>query len=82
MARERRGVADGLAAASAGWLVTADQERWAEALQIEKMHGEGAPAYVAAQLGGLALAGDEAGVARFLEIATRLDQLRGRGRPT
>ena len=57
--------------------MTPDQERWAEALQIEQMLGESAPAWIAAQIDGLVLAGDEAGVTRFRGIARRLDKLRG-----
>lgn len=53
-----------------------DRERWAEALAIEKWKGEGAPLYVAERIGALALAGDEAGVARFKEIAAVMDRLR------
>ena len=56
--------------------LTPDQERWAEALAIERLHGEHAPAYVAERIGALALAGDEAGVERFWTIAVRLYQLR------
>ena len=53
-----------------------DQERWAEALAIEKLRGERAPVWVAGRIGALALAGDQPGVTRFREIAARLDQLR------
>jgi hypothetical protein len=55
--------------------VTPEQERWAEALAIEKRYGAGAPAYIAERIGVLALASDEAGVRRFKEIAARLDRL-------
>lgn len=54
-----------------------DQERWAEALQIQRMYGEDAPRWLAERIGALALAGDEAGVQRFREIAARYDQLLG-----
>lgn len=53
-----------------------DQERYAEALAIERLHGPGAPRWIAERIGALALAGDVAGVARFQEIAIRLDGLR------
>jgi hypothetical protein len=53
-----------------------DQERYAEALAIERLHGPDAPRWIAERIGALALAGDVAGVARFQEIAIRLDQLR------
>jgi protein-disulfide isomerase-like protein with CxxC motif len=56
--------------------LTPEQERWAEALAIERLHGEGAPRWIAERIGTLALAGDDAGVERFREIAARLDQLR------
>lgn len=62
--------------------MTPDQERWAEALQIEKWKGADAPRYVAERIGALALAGDEAGVKRFREIAARLDQLRRADAPS
>lgn len=56
--------------------MTPDHERWAEALAIERQHGDQAPVFVAERIGALALAGDEAGVERFRQIAARLDQLR------
>ena len=56
--------------------MTPDQERWAEALAIEKMHGDQAPMWIAERLGGLALAGEYAGVERMMEIAAKLDELR------
>lgn len=55
--------------------LTPDQERWAEALQIEKMHGDRASVFIVEQIGTLARVGDAAGVSRFREIAARLDQL-------
>ena len=55
--------------------MTPDEERWAEALMIERQHGVGAREHVAERLTQLALAGDDAGVARWLKIATRLDAL-------
>ena len=55
--------------------MTPDQERWAEALAIERLHGDKASVWVAERIGALALAGDTAGVARFKEIAARLVDL-------
>lgn len=56
--------------------MTSDQERWGEALAIEKAHGADAPRWVAERIAALAIEGDWAGVGRFREIAARLDQLR------
>lgn len=55
--------------------MTPDEERWAEALAIERLHGDKAPVWVAERIGALARAGDTAGVARFKEIAARLVDL-------
>ena len=60
--------------------MTPDQERWAEALAVERQHGNNAPGFIAERVGALALAGDIRGVERWREIATKLDQLRG-GKP-
>ena len=61
--------------------MTPDQERWAEALAIERQHGAMAPMWIAERIGALALAGDFAGVARFREIAAKYEQLlAGRGK--
>jgi len=56
--------------------LTPDQERWAEALAVERQHGEDAPQFVAERIGVLALEGDMDGVLRWREIATRLDEIR------
>lgn len=53
-----------------------DRERWAEALAIERLHGERAALWIAERIGALALAGDADGVARFKQIALKLDQMR------
>lgn len=53
----------------------ADLERWAEALAVEREHGANAGDFFAERVRTLALAGDQAGVVRWLDIATRLDQL-------
>ncbi|TPG43638.1 hypothetical protein EAH79_02395 [Sphingomonas koreensis] len=56
--------------------MNADEERWAEALAVQRAHGERAFAFIAERVGALALAGDADGVARWREIAARLDQWR------
>lgn len=56
--------------------MTPDQERWAEAIAIERLHGERAPVWIAERIGTLALAGDSEGVARFKQIAARLEAMR------
>lgn len=63
--------------------MTPDEERWAEALMVERQHGERAGEHIAERITALALAGDDEGVARWLEIASRLDALEQRpDRPT
>ena len=52
-----------------------EHERWAEVLQIEKVHGDSAPYYIAEQIGRLATRGDLAGIGRWQEIAVRFDAL-------
>lgn len=59
--------------------MTADQERWAEALAVERQHGARGPAFIAERIGALALAGDEQGVERWKAIATKYDQLLATG---
>jgi hypothetical protein len=56
--------------------MTPDEERWAEALIIERMHGEDADDYIAERIAFLSGTGDEAGAQRFQEIAAKLAQLR------
>jgi hypothetical protein len=56
-----------------------EHERWAEALLVERHHGEQAPLIIAERVRALALKGDEEGVARWMTIATRYDQLRDSG---
>jgi len=60
---------------------TPDEERWAEALAIERIHGDSAHDWVIDRITELALDGDRDGVARYLEIIDRLDQLRERKTP-
>ena len=58
--------------------VTPEQERWAEALAIERRCGAQAIEHIAERVTALAVAGDDAGVARWIAIAGRFDQLRDR----
>lgn len=53
-----------------------EDERWAEALLAVRLHGAAAPVWIAERIGALALAGDAAGVARFKDMAARVDALR------
>ena len=52
-----------------------EEERWSEALAVDRQHGPMAPAIIEERIRTLALAGDEAGVKRWREIAARYDQL-------
>jgi hypothetical protein len=52
--------------------ITLDEERWAEALTIDRIHGDGAVDKVVEYMVNLASCGDNAGVARFTEIIDRL----------
>ena len=52
-----------------------DRELWACALQVERQHGKDAPRFVAERIGGLAVAGDQEGVATWKAIAERLNGL-------
>jgi hypothetical protein len=56
-------------------MLTEDRHLWACALAVEKQHGAGAPRFVAARIGALALAGDKAGVERWKAIAAKLNAL-------
>lgn len=56
--------------------MTAEEERWAETLLAVRLHGDRAPDWIAERIAALAHAGDEAGVARFMGMATRLEDLR------
>jgi hypothetical protein len=60
---------------------TLDEERWAEALTIERTHGESAHDWVIDRITQLGADGDVAGVARFMEIIDRLDKLQEHGAP-
>ena len=59
-----------------------DEERWSEALTIERMYEEDAPAWIARRIGALALEGDFAGVIRFQAIAWRIAQLHRHATPS
>ena len=50
-------------------------EVWAEALWVERHKSRDGPGFIVEQLGRLALLGDEAGVARWRQIAQAYDQL-------
>jgi hypothetical protein len=56
-------------------MLTEDRHLWACALAVEKQHGAGAPRFVAARIGALALTGDKAGIERWKAIARKLDAL-------
>ena len=60
--------------------MTPDEKRWAEALHLEREHGDGALAWVAERAVALERAGDEAGVGRMREIWARLLKLLEDGR--
>lgn len=55
--------------------MTQDEERWAEAFAVERMHGEGGPRFIADRIGALAVTGDMEGVQRWREIAIRYDRM-------
>lgn len=59
--------------------MTSEQERWAEALAIERQFGKRATDHIAACVTELALAGDDAGVERWIAIAGKYDQLQAHG---
>jgi hypothetical protein len=56
-------------------MITPEQLLWACALHVEREHGDRAKAFVAERVRVLALAGDMAGVERWLAIAVRLNQI-------
>lgn len=55
--------------------MTPEQERWAEALAIERIHGADASAWIDDRIAALAEQGEAAGVRRFQEIRARLEQV-------
>lgn len=58
--------------------LTPDEEFWAEAMAIERMHGADALAWARGRIAALALAGEAEGIERFQQIANRLRALEGR----
>lgn len=56
-------------------MMTPDEFRWAEALALERAHGDRVHVFVAERIGALALAGDVAGVERMRAIAGKLEAL-------
>lgn len=56
-------------------MVTPDQERWAEATAVQRLHGDSAQAHVAERIADLLLKGDQAGVERWCEIGARVAEL-------
>lgn len=61
--------------------MTLDQERWAEALAIERQHGAMGPVWIAERIGALASVGDFAGwltSARSLPNTSNCSRARGR----
>ena len=52
-----------------------DEERLAEALAIQRLHGNRAALWIAERIGALSIAGDAAGVERFREIARAYDEI-------
>ena len=55
--------------------MTEEQERWAEALAVRRLHGDRADIFAAERISELAQAGDNLGIARWKEIAHRLSKL-------
>ena len=49
-------------------MIAVDRERWAEALAIERLHGDRSPVWIAERIGALALSGDAAGLERFRRL--------------
>lgn len=56
-------------------VLTRDQERWAEALMVERLHGIHARTHADKRIRALEEIGDRAGADRWREIAERLDHL-------
>lgn len=55
--------------------MTPEQERWAEAAMVQRLHGDGAQAHVAERIGDLLLKGDQSGVERWCEIGAKVAEL-------
>lgn len=56
--------------------MTAEEERWSEAILALRIHGAAAPVWIAERIGALAFAGDAEGIARFKDMAARVEALR------
>jgi len=61
----------------AGCVVTREEERWAEALAVERLHGRDAASHAAARVADLSGAGDAVAGARWRAIASCIEALRG-----
>lgn len=57
--------------------LTSEQEPLAEALAIHRLRGDAGPAWIAARIGELVIAGDDDGVQRFKRIAAEYQRLLG-----
>uniref|UniRef100_UPI0035CB7C1D DUF6961 family protein n=1 Tax=uncultured Sphingomonas sp. TaxID=158754 RepID=UPI0035CB7C1D len=55
--------------------MTPEQERWAEALAVQRIYGDRAAQHAAERVAMLAASGDQDGVARWMAIACLLDRL-------
>jgi hypothetical protein len=58
--------------------MTPDEEHWADALAIERIHGDSAVDWLIDRITELVADNERDGVARYLDIIDRLDQLRKR----
>lgn len=56
--------------------MTREQELWGVALWVEKQHGANGPRFIAQQIGRLAIAGEDDGVAMWRGIAERFEALK------
>lgn len=57
-------------------MLTLATERWAEALAVNRMHGEGARAHIEERIRDVEAKNAPAGVARWREIASHLNAVR------
>lgn len=60
-------------------MLTEERHLWACALAVEKQYGDKADEHIAERVRSLAIAGDRAGVDRWMAIADCLDKLRDGG---
>ena len=56
-------------------VMASEHELWAITLKVERDHGDGAPRYIAQQIGAAAIAGEWDAVTMWKAIAARFDQL-------